>query len=249
MTLAVGAQNDKDRELPGELVATLRPQEDSLVELFSEVKGDRLELALDKVRQDSLQGVFDAAKYNAIMKRLNRAYGDSLQEHRLNSNAVAIRNLVATLKTTNSYQYPFDSLKKYISILNAPDNSFRIFTWAIPLANQTYRYFGAIQMNSAELQLVGLQDGSGSMDSPELKDNVPPDQWFGALYYNITLQTVGTKKLYMLFGWDGNNNQSTKKLVNVMVFDEAGKPSFGLPIFQPIDPGVCSRTRSNCGAA
>ena len=97
-----------------------------------------------------------------IMERMGNA---ETNEAQLEACYEFIPEFVNALKTPGSYNYEFDSLKK-VSIVYAPDNTFRIMTWMTQLMepdgqNFTYRYFGAIQKNKLEeLELVGLKDES-----------------------------------------------------------------------------------------
>ncbi len=155
-----------------------------------------------------------------------------------------IPKLIAALKVKGSSQYPFDSLK-IISMLTPTDKKFRIFTWMLEeidtVGNSlvtSYRYYGAIHMNNdEEFQLYGLVDKSTETSSPEAKE-LPPNEWFGALYYNLVQKrTPKGKTYYTLFGWDGNNERSTKKVADVLHFKKDGKPVFGAPIFDIVRDG------------
>lgn len=146
-----------------------------------------------------------------------------------------VPKLVQALKTPQSFYYTFDSLKaRGMSVLYPPDNSFRIITWAVPqnkyMGTYTYEYYGAIQYNSPELKLTGLVDKSADMPSPDFKVTTS-DEWFGALYYNITQVSRLDTTYYILFGWDGHNDRSTKKLADALYFAN-GKAYFGAPIFE-----------------
>lgn len=164
-------------------------------------------------------------------------------KYRTDASKDFVRQLVQALKTTNSYYYPFDSLTHNgLSIIHAPDNTFRIITWALPQFKYsgayTYEYFGAIQMNSPELKLFGLQDKSSEMGSSEMQV-CTPNNWFGALYYGITQNVWADTTYYTLFGWDGHNDRSTKKLADVLYFKD-NQPLFGAPIFQVVKDGKMS---------
>ena len=79
---------------------------------------------------------------------------------RKNANYLFIKTLVSALKIPNSFLYPFDSVKS-ISILNSPDNKFRIFSWPVMNNDGSYRFYGAIQMNTGgALKLYPLEDYS-----------------------------------------------------------------------------------------
>lgn len=152
-----------------------------------------------------------------------------------------VKTLVKTLKVKDSYQYPFDSLKS-ISILKAPDNTFRIFTWHLRLDNGLYRCYGVIQLNPVKKYFDGkllpadskpyypLIDRSDSIVNV-LDTTVGPDYWFGALYYNILMRKVHKQTYYFLFGYDGNKKGTDRKLVDVLTFID-GKPYFGAPFFK-----------------
>lgn len=171
-----------------------------------------------------------------------RMYEDSLQqisdtildgaEQGIRQNACYdfIKKLVQTLKVAGSFDYPFDSLTR-ISILYPDDRSFRIFNWQLPLSSGKQRFFGAIQLNDRkELKLYPLYDYSDNMERPS--DTITNNErWYGALYYRITEVKGRGKKYYMLFGWDGNNLRSNKKILEVLSFSKDKAPVFGAPVF------------------
>jgi hypothetical protein len=140
-----------------------------------------------------------------------------------------IKTLVTALKIPNSFLYPFDSVKT-ISILNSPDNRFRIFSWYILNMDGSYRFYGAIQMNTGgSLKLYPLEDYSPILKNPEdsLTDN---HKWYGAQYYKIIHINTGSP-YYVLLGWKGNTVESTKKVIEVVSFKTSGV-QFGLPVFE-----------------
>ena len=91
---------------------------------------------------------------------------DTLAESRFMATKDLIFHLKGALKYRNSFYYPFDRLKS-ISIQYAPDSSFRIFTWQLMVDKTNYRYFGALQMNTPEVQLIPLADRSAQIEYPE----------------------------------------------------------------------------------
>ncbi|MCH8330512.1 MAG: hypothetical protein IH946_03885, partial [Bacteroidetes bacterium] len=56
-----------------------------------------------------------------------------------------IKQLATCLRIDSSFFYPFDSVKRSVSIIYPKDSSFRIFSWQV---NQkgTFRFYGAIQL-------------------------------------------------------------------------------------------------------
>ncbi|MBK9732829.1 MAG: hypothetical protein IPO83_16375 [Chitinophagaceae bacterium] len=169
--------------------------------------------------------------YEDSLKQINDVILDgSEQGIRQNACYDFIKKLVEALKVEGSFDYPFDSLTR-ISILTPEDKSFRIFNWQLPLTSGKQRFFGAIQMrNGKELKLFPLYDYSDYILHPAdtITDN---EKWFGALYYRIMEVKGNGKKYYMLFGWDGNNMTSNKKILEVLSFSKQKEPVFGAAIF------------------
>jgi len=153
---------------------------------------------------------------------------DSLPEHRFAACKKFIPNLVNALKHKNSFKYSFDRLHT-ISVLYPPDSTFRIFTWQLFVDNNTYHQYGAIQMNSSELKLFRLLDRpSNPVNIENIQLN--PDQWLGAVYYNIHQFKTPEGNQYLLFGFDGNSFFTKRKLIDVLKFDQ-NRPVFGSPVF------------------
>ncbi len=170
------------------------------------------------------QGRFDSLsleKMHGLESRL-LAMGDSMISD--SSETVRIRNaylqipvLLDILKTPGSFHYPFDSLR-VISLTYAPDSSFRVFTWQFQLNSGRYRHLGAVQINSDSLRLIPFFDASDFMQSPE--DSISgARKWYGAMYYKAMLQYSGDTAFYYFFGYDPNDPFSTRKLVEVMHFE------------------------------
>lgn len=149
---------------------------------------------------------------------------------KLEINGSFVKTLVDALKVSNSFSYPFDSLKN-VSVIKSPDQAFRILSWYVLLENGTYRYYGAIQMNtkSGPLKLYPLIDQTENLGDPNVITN--NQKWFGARYYEIVPVTSGNRlPYYVLLGWKGNTQITTKKVIDVLSFDK-DKLTFGAPVF------------------
>lgn len=149
---------------------------------------------------------------------------------RLEKNTLFVKKFISALKTNNSFNFGFDSLKR-ISILKSPDNTFRIITWFLPNNDGTYRYYGTIQMGTqnGSLKLLPLTDNPNYVDGNALTSN---KNWIGARYYEmIPVLVNGKQPYYILLGWKGNNQKTTKKVIEVLSFDK-GEPVFGKNIFE-----------------
>jgi len=147
---------------------------------------------------------------------------------RKNANYTFIKTLVSALKIPNSFLYPFDSVKS-ISIINSPDNRFRLLTWHIVNDDGSYRFYGTVQMNTGgNLKMYPLEDYSPLLKNPE--DSVTDNhKWYGAQYYKI-IPVYSPKLYYVLVSWKGNTGKSTKKVIDVISFKD-DKPELGLSVF------------------
>lgn len=161
---------------------------------------------------------------------------DSNDEARFRACNLLIKNLVGALKTPNSFRYEFENLKG-VNVLNAPDDSFRFFTWELHVDEDQYRHYGAIQFNSGELKLLPLIDrGDKVRQNPETTTGTNED-WLGYVAYKIIPGgTFEGTPYYFLFGHDHYGEFSSQKILDVFYFDEQGRPSFGLPVFAIYTP-------------
>ena len=150
---------------------------------------------------------------------------------RFRADSIFTRMLVRALKEPYSFSYPFDSLRT-ISRLYAPDSSFRIFTWQVVKDENTFHRHGAIQINTKDgsLKLYPILDKTTLLENTNHITTTNGD-WIGAIYYRIVETSFNGRKYYTLFGYDENNFRSTKKRIEVLRFDEQGRPVFGGPFF------------------
>jgi len=161
---------------------------------------------------------------------------DSVDDARFRACNLLIKGLVKALKTPNSFRYDFPELRG-VNILNAPDNSFRFFTWELHVSEDHYRHYGAIQYNTSELKLVPLIDrGDKLKQNPETTTGTNED-WIGYVAYNIIPAGVfNDTPYYFLFGHDHYGEFSSQKILDVFYFDDQGRPRFGLPVFAIYTP-------------
>jgi len=142
-------------------------------------------------------------------------YNEPSEPERLKANFAFVKTLVSALRTPGSYHFPFDSLSM-VSILRAPDDRFRVFSWHVPLNDGSYLYYGTIQLNTPDgsLKMFPLLDKTYEIKSPETAVTTPSD-WYGAQYYRI----VPLGKDYLLLGWKGHTARVTQKVIEVLRFE------------------------------
>lgn len=172
------------------------------------------ELFYLKAKEDSLKPLSEK-----IVMAINPA-------DRLRADSFFTKILVRALKTRNAFHYPFDSLFA-ISKLYSPDSVFRIFTWQLMIDENKVRQHGAIQMKTADgtLKLIPLIDNSEN--TFKLQDTIVNNSaWIGAIYYKILMNKYQDKKIYTLLGYDEGNIRISRKILELMHF-ENDAPIFG----------------------
>ncbi len=123
---------------------------------------------------------------------------------------------------------------KNLSVLISDDGYFEIITWPILYSDNIYRFFGFIKYYDKDFgryNVEALADKSEEIANPE-HQILTPDNWFGAFYYKLIQKKYKKDKVYVLLGWDGNNDLTNKKIIDVFYLDENNEPAFGKNIFE-----------------
>jgi len=132
---------------------------------------------------------------------------------------------------------PLDSING-ITYISSDDGVIRIYTWNVPLAGGTNKYFGFIHIlkdGSTVIPLKSTQKEAGGFESAQLT----PEMWYGAIYYKLIPVKIGDRKAYTLLGWDGYNSESNRKLIDIISINNTAV-LFGMPVFKT-DRGIRSR--------
>ena len=164
------------------------------------------------------------------------------QQKKLKSDQIQ-EYFAAVLSMPASYYYPFDSLKR-IGKVHSPDKKIRAITWNLPFSDGTQQYCGFIQhtqkKKAKKIYLYTLRDLSRDSSDPE-NEVYQPDNWFGALYYDILHNRYAGKAYYTLIGFDFNNRYSTKKVLDVLTLDQELNVRFGAPVFETENKKLANR--------
>ncbi len=181
---------------------------------------------------------------DSLLKILPRVCFSKKESNRFEANKTLLSYWNSILQNEKSMQYAFDSLKskKYVSIINAPDNKFRLITWNLFKDDGTFAYFGFLQVNTSKTvrkslfkkeatqsyEVYALNDKSGGIKNPESYIG-EPTKWFGMLYVDVIKTNEDD---YTLIGWDGNDKLTQRKFIDVLYFKSNGIPTFGKDLFK-----------------
>lgn len=166
-----------------------------------------------------------------------KAIGDSMldgksQMARVKSVVKFIPLLVKTLKLDGSFYYRFDTLK-FMYTFTPSDEKFRLYNWNVKFADGTFRYYAVLQMNPENgFKLIPLYDKVEKEYFHVDDTTFNSESWYGAQYYQLFHKRIHRKDYYFMLGWDGYKLSSTRKIIEVLSFDEDGKPVFGAPLFK-----------------
>jgi len=151
---------------------------------------------------------------------------DSSDIGRYQADSLFTIQLVQTLKQPNSFAYKFDSLLAVKHII-APDSTFKIFSWQLDLGDGNYKQRAAIQLknDNGSLKLLPFFDKSDLFEEPE-HELMNRKNWMGAIYYDIVLTSFNGIKYYTLLGFDEYNSAVSKKIIEVLHF-ENNEPILG----------------------
>lgn len=171
-----------------------------------------------KQQTDSISSLFNAI-VKAETDEQKLAYNDKVK--------AVFSNL---LKLPETFEYAFLELK-FVSKLTSEDGQIRIYTWNIPYENGDFQYFGFVQLRKISgIDLIELKDKSKKIKQAENK-TLYAGNWYGALYYKLLTNTYKGKTYYTLLGWDGNDNFTNKKIIDILSIS-GKKIQFGSPVIK-----------------
>lgn len=185
-----------------------------------------------KAQSDS-DFLFFESRLQSLAEMALSGENDSMREE---SNKLLIEELEELLLLDGNYHYDFKNIDK-INILPSSDKKFRLFNWVLPKMDGTFDYFAFLQFynkRKKESHFYKLVDVSDSIDNPSYQ-MLNNGNWYGAFYFDIIHTKFQKKDYYTFLAWDGNNAQTTKKIIDVLHFDEENRPIFGAPIFKMND--------------
>tara|TARA_Y100001933_G_scaffold263945_1_gene327503 strand:+ start:958 stop:1809 length:852 start_codon:yes stop_codon:yes gene_type:complete len=136
--------------------------------------------------------------------------------------------LKKTIERDDAFEYPFDSLSKFMSTITSPDGYFRLFNWNIELKNQKQHYECWILLK--DKKIIILNDYKNTIPNIEFT-TLGANNWFGALYFDIIPVNKNNKTVYTLLGWDGNDMFSNKKVIECLTFNKKDRIQLGNSIF------------------
>ena len=165
-----------------------------------------------------------------LFDKLFYAKSDSVK---LNINRIIINKLKAYTEDEHNIITDFKEIKN-LSVIKSDDDYVYILSWAVQFSKKKLQYFGFIKFynrNRGEYyvdEMIDNLDVKGNFQN----EKVVPEAWYGALYYNIITIKYKGERHYVLLGWDGNDDFTNKKLIDILYLEDDDTPIFGKEIIE-----------------
>lgn len=140
------------------------------------------------------------------------------------------------------FHHRFPSLR-FLGQITSPDSLVKLLTWNIILADGDNRYFcNIIRRNGKEgSEIESFQlTGTYNLLPPRTDTIYLADNWYGALYYDLRPFIFEGTVRYLVLGIDYGNSFITRKIIDVLSFDNSQGPYFGVKCF---NDGTISKYR------
>ena len=181
---------------------------------------------------------FTSGIQDSLSKLSSIIWKQKTDSNRLQANSAFIKKFQSVLESGSSNDIPFDSIKGITRVASG-DGKFRVFTWNVPLANGTNKYFGFVQFKLDSSVVIPLSSNANVLNDFDLKQ-LTPQTWYGAIYYKLVEVEIGGQKAYTLLGWDGYTSNSNRKFIDIIYLDKKGNLVFGMAVFKT-DKGTKTR--------
>lgn len=146
--------------------------------------------------------------------------------HRTRASAEFREAFLNALQDPESFSYPFDSLE-WVSKIEDPGQSFRLFTWGIDHGPDSVVYYGFFQ--SAEGMLIELKD-SGSKSEDYAYESFTSNNWLGQVYFDLHTFIHHGETCILLLGARIEDRNTRMKTVEPLIWDGI-KLIFGKELF------------------
>lgn len=172
--------------------------------------------------QAQAQDTTIVSRFNGLFKAQDDRAKDSIVEK-------IVPDFSIFLKSNSPKNFDFKRIK-HLGVLESPDNTFTFYLFDIKYKDGTFMHFGFIQQpNGVGFTVTRLVDKREDIQKPN-EDILTPENWYGALYYQIVPTKSNGKSYYTLLGTSFNDLFTSKKVIEVMEISDNGIV-FGAPIF------------------
>ena len=113
------------------------------------------------------------------------------------------------------FELELDSVP-FLGQLASEDGVIRMLCWNLVMQNDDYQYH-CVMRHKPEKKIVFVTVFQDNSDWKRIdRKPIRPNKWYGALYYKILANRYRGKTNYTILGWDGKDNITNRKVVDVI---------------------------------
>lgn len=146
----------------------------------------------------------------------------------------SIRHLVEEYVSYDTiFNHRFEYLR-FLGQITSPDSLVKVITWNLPLKKGEGRYFCYFikKGEKGSKNLVYSLSASYNEKAPTQDTTYSSPNWYGALYYDIRPFQSGSEKCWVVLGLDYGNLMVSRKIIDVIRFDQDNTIGFGKKWFE-----------------
>lgn len=149
---------------------------------------------------------------------------------KINQECISLFSKILALP--ESFDNPYKELPNIGKVLS-DDGKVKIYTWGFPLQDKSFAFAGFIQKKEKKMVITTPLKIRETPYVPMQNKNIPPTNWYGALYYKVVKIKQRKEEYYLALGWSGNDASTDFKVIEPIFFDRNGRVSyFGKPLFE-----------------
>ena len=114
-----------------------------------------------------------------------------------------------------NFDLQFDSVP-FLGQIAAPDENLKMACWNVAFEDGSFQYHSVMRHRlDKKSVVVTIFEDTEDWERIERK-SIRPNKWYGALYYRILSDRHKGKTYYTIMGWDGKDNITNRKVVDVI---------------------------------
>jgi len=120
---------------------------------------------------------------------------------------------------------------RYLGQITSSDSLLKILSWNVASSDGINKYYCYLIYRPAKNKPHVVHFlSSDYRETPPVEDTVYyPENWYGAVYYDLRPFVFEGEKCFILLAIDYGNPYITRKIIETLKFTAEGKPVFGIP--------------------
>jgi hypothetical protein len=160
------------------------------------------------------------AQVESALRDSVKALFDTMRTAEDSSKMAAASNLETLLSefyaNEENFESELDSVP-FLGQISSPDNVVKMTCWNVAFEDGSFQYHCVMRHRSDKKSVtVTVFEDTEDWERIERKP-IRPNGWYGALYYRILADKHRGKTYYTVLGWDGKDNITNRKVVDVIM--------------------------------